>query len=46
MSWELVNNTEQCSTYRMKVPNGWLYKEVNVKPSFVAICFVPEPDRE
>ena len=42
MTWELINE-ENDETYRMKLPNGFLYKVTNYadNPS-IAICFVPD----
>lgn len=45
--WEKISEHLTCEnlayTYRMKVPGGWIYKEVS--PSFerdILLCFVPD----
>lgn len=53
--WELVEerrtafNTVQGSTYRLKVPSGWLYRvteETGEQEDSFAVVFVPEIHKE
>ena len=41
--WKCIDNPKYSSTYRMKVPNGWLYKYTT--ENNISICFVPEEEK-
>ncbi len=49
--WELLTaDTDVTSTRRMRVPGGWLYREIldvcdgDGNAVAVALCFVPDPE--
>lgn len=44
--WLLVHQVGPESTYRMRVPTGWLYQSIikGEGTSAVALAFVPDPD--
>jgi hypothetical protein len=42
--WEIVSKGENATTYRMRVPGGWLYcYQPNITSPPSSMAFVPDP---